>query len=122
MSPAWTRRAVTCALLSLWCIALAGDARQGSLEVTVTAYSGGWITASGRRPRPGMIALSRDVERALGLRFGDRVVLAGLGTYVFDDRMPWYWWRRVDLYLGSRAAAVQFGLRRARLTRAPRAV
>jgi 3D (Asp-Asp-Asp) domain-containing protein len=124
----WTRRALTFGLLSLCCATLSGDARQslpwtrsrGSLEVTVTAYCDGWITASGRRPRPGIIALSRDVERALGLRFGDQVQLAGLGTYVFDDRMPWYWWRRVDLYLGSRAAAVQFGLRRAVLTRTPR--
>ena len=122
-------------LLGFCLVALTGDTRQDRLKVTVTAYAGGTITASGTRPRVGILALSRDVERTLGLRFGDQVVLRtasdratreassppqDLGTYVFADRMPWYWWRRVDLYLGSRAAAVQFGLRRAVLTRTPR--
>ena len=37
-----------------------------SRAIAVTAYASGTRTASGRRPRPGMIALSRDVERALG--------------------------------------------------------
>jgi 3D (Asp-Asp-Asp) domain-containing protein len=80
-----------------------------------------------------MVALSRDVERALGVRFGDRVVLRtasdratreassrpqGLGTWVFHDRMPWYWTRRVDLYLPSRHAARQFGKQRGSIARA----
>lgn len=107
--------------LLLFCLlGLTSEARQERLQVTVTAYASGWITASGRRPRPGMIALSRDVERLLGVRFGDRVRLEGLGDYVFQDRMPWHWYRRVDLYLPSRQAAVQFGVRHAWLQRGAR--
>ena len=100
------------ALLLLCLLALRGDACPERLPVTVTAYASGTVTASGRRPQPGMLALSRDVERALGVRFGDRVQLAGLGTYTFQDRMPRRWTRRVDLYLPSRHAARQFGKQR----------
>ena len=106
-------RRVALPLLILLCLlALTSDARQDRLQVTVTAYASGWITASGRRPRPGMIALSRDVERLLGVRFGDRVQLVGLGTYVFEDRMPWYWHRRVDVYLPPTVRALDFGIKR----------
>jgi 3D (Asp-Asp-Asp) domain-containing protein len=104
-------------VLLLCLVGLTSDAHEQRLQVTVTAYAGGTITASGRRPQPGMLALSRDVERALGVRFGDRVHLAGLGTFVFHDRMPGYWTRRVDLYLPSRHAARQFGIRQALLQR-----
>jgi 3D (Asp-Asp-Asp) domain-containing protein len=97
------------ALLLLLCLfALRGDACPAPLQVT----------ASGQRPQPGMLALSHDVARALGVRFGDRVHLAGLGTYTFEDRMPRRWTRRVDLYLPSRHAARQFGTRRGHITRA----
>ncbi len=105
-------RRIALPLLILLCLlAFTSDARQERLQVTVTAYASGWITASGRRPRPGMIALSRDVERLLGVRFGDRVQLVGLGTYVFEDRMPWYWHRRVDVYLPPKARALDFGIK-----------
>ncbi len=96
-------------LVCLW--TLPGETSPHCLHVTVTAYASGWVTASGTRPAPGVIALSRDVERALGVRFGDRVTLEGLGTYRFTDRMPWYWHRRVDLYMSSRRAALTFGKR-----------
>jgi 3D (Asp-Asp-Asp) domain-containing protein len=113
-----SRRHAAFALLLLLClVGLNSDAHEQRLQVTVTAYAGGTITASGRRPQPGMIALSRDVERALGVRFGDRVHLAGLGTFVFHDRMPRQWSRRVDLYLASRHAARQFGRQHALLRR-----
>jgi 3D (Asp-Asp-Asp) domain-containing protein len=104
-------------LLGLCLVALTSDAHEQRLQVTVTAYAGGTVTASGRRPQPGMLALSRDVAHALGVSFGDRVHLAGLGTYTFEDRMPRRWSRRVDLYLPSRHAARQFGRRRTGLTR-----
>ena len=92
---------------------LTGETSTRRLRVTVTAYSAGWITASGTRPHPGEIALSRDVERTLGVRFGDRITLEGLGTYRFTDRMPWYWQARVDLYMTSRREARLFGKRQA---------
>ena len=63
--------------------------------VTVTAYHPGvtapgspkGITASGQRVSEGMLAVSRDVEKALNLDFGDRVMLHGLGVFDFQDRM-----------------------------------
>jgi 3D (Asp-Asp-Asp) domain-containing protein len=80
------------------------------LRVTVTAYSHAGKTASGRRVRPGIVALSRDVEQALGVTFGERVVLEGLGTFVFDDRVSARLRRRVDIFVASPPAARAFGV------------
>lgn len=80
------------------------------LRVTVTAYSHAGTTASGRRVRPGIVALCRDVEQALGVAFGERVVLEGLGTYVFDDRVSARLRRRVDIFVPSPQAARRFGV------------
>ncbi len=114
------RTFMLCLLCLLCLIALHGDAPAAEpLRVTVTAYASGTVTASGKRPRPGMIALSRDVERAFGVHFGDLVHLHGLGTYRFEDRMPFYWHRRVDLYMTSRPAARQFGKQHRVLGRVP---
>lgn len=85
------------------------------VPVAVTAYSSGTITASGKRVQPGMIALSRDVERDLGVQFGALVEVEGLGQFVFEDRMPRQWSRRVDIYIPSRRQALQFGIRKARV-------
>src|SRR4030095_15065476 len=71
------------------------------LRVTVTAYSHSGKTAAGRRVRPGIVALSRDVEQALGVTLGARVVLEGLGTFVFDDRVSARLRRRADVFLVS---------------------
>jgi 3D (Asp-Asp-Asp) domain-containing protein len=110
------------ALMAWWillgCLVARGEAQP--LRVTVTAYSQGILTAAGTRPRVGILALSRDVERALQVRFGDQVSLGGLGTYTFGDRMPRQWHRRVDLYLPPHARARHFGIRHGvRLTRLP---
>ena len=81
------------------------------LRVTVTAYSHSGKTASRRRVRPGVVALSRDVERALGVTFGEPVVLKGLGTFVFDDRMAARHRRRADIFVASPRAARRFGVK-----------
>jgi 3D (Asp-Asp-Asp) domain-containing protein len=81
------------------------------LRVTVTAYSHPRTAASGRHVRPGIVALSRDVEQALGVAFGDRVVLEGLGTFVFDDRVSARFRRRADVFLVSPQAARRFGVK-----------
>lgn len=80
------------------------------LRVTVTAYSQAGPTASGRRGRPGMVALSRDVERALGVTLGEPVVLEGLGTFAFHDRMAARHRRRADLFVASPRVARRFGV------------
>src|SRR5262245_56278041 len=67
------------------------------LRVTVTAYSHSGKTASGRRVRPGIVALSRDVEQALGVTFGERVIVEGLGMFVFEDRVSARLRSRVDI-------------------------
>jgi 3D (Asp-Asp-Asp) domain-containing protein len=63
-----------------------------------------------------VIALSPDVEKALGVTFGARIVVAGVGTYVFQDRVAAHKRRHVDLFMESTAAARQFGKRRTSIT------
>lgn len=85
--------------------------------VTVTAYSynGGssphGITASGKKVKEGMVAVSRDVERTLNLAFGDRVLLHGLGVYEYQDRMASRIRKKVDVFLESNRKARRFGVK-----------
>jgi len=100
------------ACLCLLCVlVLESDRAQDVLLVTVTAYAPtGSPTAAGVVPSVGTIALSRDIEETLQIHFGEHVCLGGLGRYVFADRMPWYWHRRVDIFLTSAARARHFGI------------
>ena len=82
------------------------------LPVKVTAYTQHrHVAASGRRVRRGVVALSPDLEHALRVEFGDRVVLEGVGTFVFEDRTAAHWRRRVDIFMESQKAARQFGVK-----------
>jgi 3D (Asp-Asp-Asp) domain-containing protein len=89
--------------------------------VTVTAYHPGvydpatgrkGVTASGRKVREGIVAVSRDVERSLNLEFGDRVLLHGLGVFDFQDRMSSRLRKKVDIYMDCTKKARRFGVRR----------
>lgn len=84
--------------------------------VTVTAYhhcpGSKGITASGQRVKRGIIAVSRDLERNLQLRYGDRLLLHGMGVYEFQDRMASRWHKKVDVYLDSQRKAYRFGVKR----------
>ncbi len=86
--------------------------------VSVTAYSyfGGAppynVTASGKRVKEGMVALSRDLERNLSLSFGDRVLLHGLGVFEFQDRMASRWTLKADVFMHSNQKARRFGVKR----------
>ncbi len=86
------------------------------VSVTAYSYSGGQypynVTASGQRVQEGMIAVSRDVERDLGLNFGDRVLLHGLGVFEFQDRMAPRWTFKADVFMQSDHKARSFGVRR----------
>jgi 3D (Asp-Asp-Asp) domain-containing protein len=86
------------------------------VSVTAYSYSGGkypyGVTASGKRVREGMLALSRDVERDLGLSFGNRVLLHGLGVFEFQDRMAPHWTQKADVFMQSNYKARSFGVRR----------
>lgn len=92
---------------------------QRFIPVVVTAYnpvasqtdSTPEITASNKRVRPGMVALSRDLEEEFGFKFGDPVFIVGLGFFVFEDRMHKRWARRVDILMPSRRDAKKFGVK-----------
>lgn len=87
--------------------------------VSVTAYSSNCfrpphsgITASGKRVKEGMVALSRDVERSLRLKFGNKVLLHGLGVFEFQDRMAARWRKKADVFMKSVPHARRFGVKR----------
>ncbi|MFZ5448234.1 MAG: 3D domain-containing protein [Thermodesulfobacteriota bacterium] len=84
--------------------------------VTATAYhhcpGSKGITSSGQRVKKGILAVSRDLERNLDLRFGDRLLLHGMGVFEFQDRMASRWHKKVDIYLDSQQKARRFGVKR----------
>jgi hypothetical protein len=93
---------------------------------TITAYClAGKETTSGKRVYPGCLALSRPLARSLGLksgpgandyRFGTRIMVEGVGCFVFDDLMPPQWRHpRVDIHRPTVRECLAFGLRRARV-------
>lgn len=90
-----------------------------STPVTVTAYtarveecdSTPWVTANMTPSRPGILAVSRDLESELGISMGDTVWLDGLGFFIVADRMNPRWTRRVDILHASLKAAKRFSTR-----------
>jgi 3D (Asp-Asp-Asp) domain-containing protein len=71
-----------------------------------------FIMASGKTVYQGAVALSRDLERDLGLKFGDTIEIDGFGQFMFEDRMNRRWKRRVDILLFCPEKARQFGVRK----------
>lgn len=99
-----------------------------SIPVEVTAYNpttsqcddDPYITASLTRVEDGIIALSRDLEQTLHLKFGDLVTLKTsdgrlLGTFRFQDRMHKRWIRRVDIFMWNESDALDFGIKSAHM-------
>ena len=90
---------------------------KGKIEVSVSAYtpthkecdSTPLITASNKKVRKGIVALSRDLERKFNLRFGDKIKLYGIGTFEFQDRMHKRWKKRVDVFMWNKKKAFEFG-------------
>ena len=99
-----------------------------SRVVRATAYSSDvgqtdstpFITATGTRVRPGVIALSRDLLRVFP--YGSRVTLqdsAGLLTgrvFIVEDTMNVRLSNTIDIWMGSRAQAYQWGARTVTVT------
>ena len=87
------------------------------IPVSVSAYNAlpsqtddtPFIMASNRRVFHGACALSRDIERDYGLKFGDEIHLKDHGTYIFADRMNKRWTRKVDIFMWSYSKAISFG-------------
>lgn len=68
-------------------------------------------TASGKNPKAGYIALSRDLEQKHGLKFGDKIHIKGLGIFEFQDRTSEEKKNWVDVYMTSYRKAVRFGIK-----------
>lgn len=90
------------------------------VNITVTAYSPKveecddtpYVTASQRPVREGTIAVSRDLEKELGWKLGDRVYLDGLGVFEVWDRMHRRWEKRVDVFFFDTNEAKIFGVKK----------
>ena len=107
------------ALFAPGLVAMEDTVRVRVIPVKVTAYNPVWsqtdssplITASNKRVRAGMAALSRDLEREFGFRFGDAVYLYGIGRFVFEDRMHRRKRRHVDILMFNPTEARKFGVK-----------
>lgn len=67
------------------------------------------ICAWGDHVRPGIIAISRDLEK-LGLKRGTEVFVEGIGKRIVMDRMHRRKRNQIDLFMESYDDAVQFGV------------
>lgn len=91
-----------------------------TIPVTLTAYSSTpdqcdsspHITASNKPVRHGVIAVSNDIMKELGIGFGQRVLIPGHGVFVVQDKMNPRWHRRVDIWHDDREAARLFGIQK----------
>ncbi|OQX15506.1 MAG: hypothetical protein BWK73_06500 [Thiothrix lacustris] len=112
------KRLLTVVLLtiSMVGIASAGQKRPNSLHVTATAYNSVSaqtdntpdLAAWGDRLTPGLkaIAISRDLLKQHGLRYGDKVKIKSPdgeyldGEYIVMDKMHSRWRKKIDIYMG----------------------
>ena len=73
------------------------------------------ITASMTKVRPGIIAVSRDLFDQ-GFVFGKKVYIHGLGIYTIADLMNKRYINRIDVFLGTKKAAKEFGLKQMKIS------
>lgn len=86
--------------------------------VTITAYTPSinecdndpQHTAIMTKPRPGTIAVSRDLLEA-GWTFGKRVWIKNHGVFVINDLMNKRYKKRIDIVMFDKNQAIQFGKR-----------
>ncbi|GAA4016546.1 hypothetical protein GCM10022631_31180 [Deinococcus rubellus] len=126
-----TQRALQSALVTetgLGSEVAVGRVAGASRTVRATAYNSEvgqtdaspFITATGTRVRPGVIALSRDLLRVFP--YGTRVTLrdsAGLlngRVFIVEDTMNVRLANTIDIWMGSRSQAIQWGARTVRIT------
>ena len=97
-------------------------------RILVTAYTSAsnvdgstQLTAANSTPKPGTIALSRDLLRTFtqGAPFdwGDKVLIPGVGIFVVKDAMGPQWTAKADIWLASAEKANAWGARTVFLTR-----
>jgi len=84
------------------------------MNVSVTAYTlkecyhNKGKTASGEIVKPGIVAVSRDLERK-GLKIGTKVAIGDMGTFVVKDRTNRGNRGNLDIYMPSHKKALKFG-------------
>lgn len=97
--------------------------RLNSLVLQVTAYCLPGITASGTQTRVGIIALSQDLLRrytpGAPYRYGDSITLSGVGDFVIEDTMDTLWTNRADIWMPTRAEALEWGIRKVTVSKPP---
>ncbi|TNM71585.1 hypothetical protein FHR04_08195 [Deinococcus radiopugnans ATCC 19172] len=107
-------------------------ARGRSAIVRATAYnslagqtdSTPFITATGTRTRPGVVALSRDMLRLFP--YGTRITIEDLSgrynnllrgrTFIVEDTMAARKTGSLDIWMSTRSQAINFGARQVRIT------
>lgn len=72
------------------------------------------INAHLKKPRPGTIAVSRDLFWN-GWTFGKRVYIEGMGIYTISDLMHKRKRQQIDIFMGNTKDAYQFGRKRLRI-------
>ena len=98
-----------------------------TLSVEITSYNADpaqtdstpTITASGQKVAEDICALSRDIEKEFGLKFGDIVYIEGYGSFRFQDRMNKRIKRGVDIFRFHRKEALEIGRRAGNITFTP---
>lgn len=91
--------------------------RVRSVPITLTAYTSTvqecddtpYFTASDQAVRPGIISVSNDLVKEMGLKFGQRVLIPGHGVFEVQDRMSPRLRRTVDIWMADRRVALLFG-------------
>ncbi|UQN06414.1 3D domain-containing protein [Deinococcus sp. QL22] len=83
-----------------------------------------FITATGTRTRPGVVALSRDLLRSFP--YGSKIMLEDMSgrynnmlrgrVFVVEDTMAARKTNSLDIWMGTRSEAIQFGARTLRIT------
>ncbi len=108
---------VTIIAVAAFCLISNADDNHKTVPVKVTAYTlfelknSEGITASGKEPKVGYVAISRDLEKKHGLSFGDMVYLKGLGVFEIQDRTHFRKTNLIDIYMESYGRALEFGIR-----------
>lgn len=83
-----------------------------TVTITATAYCLQGKMANGQKTHAGVIALSRSLERDLNVKFGDIIIIEGVGEFVFRDRMPPRWKHyRVDIWYPTLRQCWVFGVK-----------
>lgn len=73
------------------------------------------LTASGKKPKVGYIAISRDLLKN-GWEIGKRVYIENMGIFEIQDKMHMKMKNSIDVYMLSRKAALEFGVQTLEVT------